>query len=60
MIHFINTNEKLNIMKLIILAQYFTVTMVLTITVGLFTLKPGVKQYSTEITAKVVNVAVIP
>ena len=60
MIHFINTNEKLNIMKLIILAQYFTVTMVVTITVGLFTLKPALEQYSTEITAKVVNVAVTP
>jgi len=31
-------------MKLFILAQYFTVTMVLTITIGLLTLKPVVEQ----------------
>ncbi|WP_157822380.1 hypothetical protein [Psychromonas sp. Urea-02u-13] len=31
-------------MKLFILAQYFTVTMVLTITIGLFALKPVVNH----------------
>ena len=31
-------------MKFFILAQYFTVTMVLTITIGLFVLKPIVNQ----------------
>ncbi len=42
-------------MKLFILAQYFTVTMVLTITIGLFTLKPVVEQGAVN-TAQVANV----
>ncbi len=35
---------RLHLMKLFILAQYFTVTMVLTITAGLFALKPAINQ----------------
>lgn len=44
-------------MKLFILAQYFTVTMVLTITIGLFTLKPTVEQGATN-SAQVASIAV--
>lgn len=42
-------------MKLFNLAQYFTVTMVLTITIGLFTLKPVVDQGAVN-TVQVTNV----
>ncbi|PKG38984.1 hypothetical protein CXF74_10620 [Psychromonas sp. Urea-02u-13] len=39
-----STYMRLQKMKLFILAQYFTVTMVLTITIGLFALKPVVNH----------------
>lgn len=44
-------------MKTFILAQYFTVAMVLTITIGLFTLKPTVEQaaVTTALVTDVVN-----
>lgn len=42
-------------MKLFILAQYFTVTMVLTITIGLFALKPVMNQGAVT-TAQVTHV----
>ena len=42
-------------MKLFIMAQYFTVTMVLTITIGLFALKP-ISNQGLVTTAQVENV----
>jgi len=42
-------------MKSFILTQYFTVTMVVTITIGLFTLKPIVEQHTVNI-AQITNI----
>ena len=47
------TNKGMDYMKALTLAQYFTVTMVITVTLGLLTLKPVINQDS--LTKELVN-----
>ncbi len=54
----ITLNNRLHSMNLFLLAQYVTVTMVVTITIDLFTLKPVVEQkgvISTQVTNVTLN-----